>query len=96
MKKVLTVALVLFLAACAGNTLTPEQTMQMACNSITTSVRVLTGYKAAGDLSAAQIAQIDEWKPVSKAACSGTSTDGGLQTVIDIANGMLAIEGKVK
>lgn len=99
MKKVFTVALVLFLAACAGTNFTPptpEQTMQISCNSITTSVRVLTGYKAAGSLSAAQIAQIDEWKPISKAACSGTSTDSSLQAVIDIANGMLAIESEAK
>ena len=98
MKKVFTIALLLFVVACAGTTITPEQTHQMACNSITASVRVLTGYKAAGSLSAAQIAQIDEWKPISKAACSGTGvdTDSGLQAIIDIANGMLAIEGSVK
>lgn len=93
MKKFFIALAVLLLASCA--TVSQEQMFQMACNSVTTSVKVLTGYKAAGSLSADQIARVDEWKPISKAVCSGSS-EGGLQTIIDISNGMLSIEKDLK
>lgn len=79
MKHVSTVLSLLFLlGACTtpgGNRLTPQQQLQISCDGVATTVRVLAGYRAAGKLSASQIETVESLRPTTIALCNGSVTD---------------------
>ncbi|MCZ4280022.1 hypothetical protein O4H49_04485 [Kiloniella laminariae] len=86
----------LLLAGCttsAGNKLTPEQQLQLTCDGISSTVKVLAGYRAAGELSDSSIKLVDDLRPSSVALCDGSVTDypAALITLSDTAFTLLTI-----
>ncbi|WP_020591218.1 hypothetical protein [Kiloniella laminariae] len=94
--KVLLIGLALITAGCttpAGNKLTPEQQLQLTCDGISSTVKVLAGYRAAGQLSESSIKLVDELRPSTVALCDGSVTDytAALVTLSDAAFTLLTI-----
>ncbi|KKJ75456.1 hypothetical protein WH95_18625 [Kiloniella litopenaei] len=81
MKNILmTVALVaaFFVSACTtpgGNKLTPEQQLQLTCDGISSTIKVLAGYRAAGELSEDSVKLVNDLRPSTVALCDGSVTD---------------------
>ncbi|WP_120497562.1 hypothetical protein [Kiloniella sp. EL199] len=81
MKNILmTVALVaaFFMSACTtpgGNRLSAEQQVQITCEGIISTVRVLAGYRAAGELSEETVKTVSDLMPSTVKLCSGEVTD---------------------
>lgn len=82
--KLMTVALMaaFFVSACTPSTmpggtsrLSPEQQLQITCDGIIATVRILANYRAAGQLSKETVKTVSDLMPSTVALCSGDVTD---------------------
>ncbi|MFD2205491.1 hypothetical protein [Kiloniella antarctica] len=67
-----------FTSACTtpeGNRLSSEQQLQLTCDGISSTIKVLAEYRATGDLSTRSIKLVDELRPSTAALCEGSVTD---------------------
>ncbi len=67
-----------FMSACAipgDNRLSAEQQVQITCEGIISTVRVLSGYRAAGELSDETVKTVSVLMPSTVKLCSGEVTD---------------------
>ncbi|MFD2206649.1 hypothetical protein [Kiloniella antarctica] len=104
MKRILmTVALVaaFFMSACTtpeGNKLSTEQQVQITCEGIISTVRILSGYRAAGQLSDQTIKTVSDLMPSTVKLCSGEVTDyeTALQTLQETAYILLTVKKGVE
>ncbi|KLN61903.1 hypothetical protein WH96_06400 [Kiloniella spongiae] len=67
-----------FMSACTtpgGNRLSAEQQVQITCEGIISTVRVLAGYRAAGELSKETVKTVSDLMPSTVKLCSGEVTD---------------------
>jgi hypothetical protein len=104
MKNILmTVALVaaFFVSACttpAGNKLSTEQQVQITCEGIISTVRILAGYRAAGELSDETIKTVSDLMPSTVKLCSGEVTDyqSALTTLQETAFILLTVKKGVE
>ena len=99
----MTVALVsaFFMSACttpAGNKLSTEQQVQITCEGIISTVRILSGYRAAGQLSDQTIKTVSDLTPPTVKLCSGEITDyaSALQTLQETAYILLTVKKGVE
>ena len=104
MKSILmTVALVaaFFMSACttpSGNRLSAEQQVQITCEGIISTVRILSGYRAAGELSDETIKTVSDLMPSTVKLCSGEVTDyaSALTTLQETAFILLTVKKGVE
>ncbi|WP_085908918.1 hypothetical protein [Kiloniella majae] len=104
MKHILmTVALVaaFFMSACTtpgGNRLSAEQQVQITCEGIISTVRVLAGYRAAGELSEETVKTVSDLMPSTVKLCSGEVTDyqSALTTLQETAFVLLTVKKGVE
>ncbi|WP_085905859.1 hypothetical protein [Kiloniella majae] len=104
MKHILiTVALVaaFFMSACTtpgGNRLSAEQQVQITCEGIISTVRVLAGYRAAGELSKETVKTVTDLMPSTVKLCSGEVTDyqSALTTLQETAFVLLTVKKGVE
>ncbi|WP_417433311.1 hypothetical protein [Kiloniella sp.] len=104
MKNILmTVALVaaFFVSACTtpgGNRLSAEQQVQITCEGIISTVRILSGYRAAGEISDETIKTVSDLMPSTVKLCSGEVTDyqSALTTLQETAFILLTVKKGVE
>ncbi|MEH6633470.1 MAG: hypothetical protein V7776_21855 [Halopseudomonas aestusnigri] len=90
-----------FMSACtttAGNRLSTEQQVQITCEGIISTVHVLSGYRAAGQLSDETIKTVSGLMPSTIKICSGEVTDyaSALTTLQETAYVLLTVKKGVK
>ncbi len=67
-----------FMSACttpSGNRLSTEQQVQITCEGIISTVKILSGYRAAGQLSDETVKTVSDLMPSTVKLCSGKVTD---------------------
>ncbi|WP_085899258.1 hypothetical protein [Kiloniella majae] len=104
MKHILmTVALVaaFFMSACTtpgGNRLSAEQQVQITCEGIISTVRVLAGYRVSGELSEETVKTVSDLMPSTVKLCSGEVTDyqSALTTLQETAFVLLTVKKGVE
>lgn len=87
-----------FLLAGCASSISMQENLQIACRAYAASLSSLAGFRAAGRLTAEQVAAVDRWRPTLNEACSGevTETDDLLDLVESGVVSMIFIEQEVR
>lgn len=90
-----------FMSACTtpgGNKLSIEQQVQITCEGIISTVRILSGYRSAGQLSDQTVKTVSDLMPSTVKLCSGEVTDyaSALSTLQETAYILLTVKKGVE
>lgn len=71
---------------------TIEQATLIACRAYVTTLNILTTYRTAGRLSPADVAKVDQVRPVLNVACASPPSQATLDNIMTQLTAMLAVE----